>query len=167
MYPDVFIDYIKKRELYGPVSCLPTSVFFNGMVVGQQISAEIGSGKTLEIRLQAFGDTNELGEIKVFFEINGQPRVIKIIDKSVQITKQDHLKADENNKNHVGSPMPGLISSINVQVNQKVKKGDLLLTIEAMKMETGIYAEKNGKISDIFFKKGSQIDAKDLLLKFE
>ncbi|MBL4787562.1 MAG: hypothetical protein JKY60_00405, partial [Kordiimonadaceae bacterium] len=50
---------------------------------------------------------------------------------------------------------------------QKVKQGDLLMTIEAMKMETGIHAERDGTIKTVHAPSGSQVDAKDLLIEFE
>ena len=166
MYPKVFKEYVRIRQCYGPVSCLPTEVFFYGMQVGQEISAEIDSGKTLEIRLQAFGETNNEGEVKVFFELNGQPRVIRIRDSKTAETVKVSEKADAANLNHVGAPMPGIVTSLNVSVGEMVNAGDLLLTIEAMKMETGIYAEKSATIKMIYVSVGSQIDTKDLLVEF-
>ena len=167
MYPKVFTDYIKSKDVFGPVWCLPTEVFFYGMEAGQEISAEIDPGKTLEIRLQAFGDTNNEGEVKVFFELNGQPRVIRIRDAKTSKDVQVSEKADPTNLNHIGAPMPGIITSLNVVSGQKVKSGDLLLTLEAMKMETGIYAEKDNLVKEVYVNVGSQIDAKDLLIEFE
>ena len=167
MYPKVFQEYVGNRESYGPVSCLPTKVFFYGMEAGQEISVEIDPGKTLEIRLQAFGETNNEGEVKVFFELNGQPRVIRIRDYKSTQTVNVSKKAEPTNQNHVGSPMPGIITSVNVIAGQRVTAGDLLLTLEAMKMETGIYAEKSDTIKMVHVVVGAQIDAKDLLVEFE
>jgi pyruvate carboxylase len=167
MYPQVFTEYIKSNDKFGPVWCLPTEVFFYGMEAGQEISAEIDPGKTLEIRLQAFGETNNEGEVKVFFELNGQPRVIRIRDAKTSQDAQVSAKADSTNLNHIGAPMPGIITSLNVVTGQKVKSGDLLLTLEAMKMETGIYAEKDDLVKEVHVNVGSQIDSKDLLVEFE
>ncbi|PQM59929.1 MAG: pyruvate carboxylase [Rhodobacteraceae bacterium] len=167
MYPKVFQAFVKNRQVYGPVSCLPTDVFFYGMEAGQEISSEIDPGKTLEVRLQAFGETNNEGEVKVFFELNGQPRVIRIRDAKVADTVKTSEKADLNNVCHLGAPMPGIITSVNVVVGQKVIAGDLLVTLEAMKMETGLYAEKNAIIKHLHVSVGTQIDAKDLLVEFE
>ena len=47
-----------------------------------------------------------------------------------------------------------------------MKEGDLLLTIEAMKMETGLHAERDSTIKTVHVKTGGQIDAKDLLVEF-
>jgi pyruvate carboxylase len=63
--------------------------------------------------------------------------------------------------------MPGSVASVAVSVGQKVRAGDLLLTIEAMKMETGIHADREATIKALHVSPGSQIDAKDLLIELD
>jgi len=167
MYPKVFLDYMGRHRTYGPVRTLPTRTFFYGMEPGEQISAEIDPGKTLEIRLQAIGETDDKGEVKVFFELNGQPRVIRVPNRLVKATTQANPKAEQGNPNHVGAPMPGVVASVAVQVGQQVHEGDMLLTIEAMKMETGIHAERDAVVKAVHVQAGGQIDAKDLLVELE
>ncbi len=167
MYPKVFLDYMGRHRKYGPVRTLPTKNFFYGMEVGEEISAEIDPGKTLEIRCQAIGETNEEGEAKVFFELNGQPRVIRVADRRAKAATGTRPKADPANPAHVGAPMPGVVATVCVSAGQKVTRGDLLLTIEAMKMETGIHAESAGVIKALHVAPGAQIDAKDLLIELE
>lgn len=167
MYPKVFLDYKGRHRTYGPVRTLPTHTFFYGMKPGEEISAEIDPGKTLEIRLQTVGETGEDGEVKVFFELNGQPRVIRVANRLVKSTTVQRTKAEEGNANHVGAPMPGVVATVAVQAGAKVKEGDLLLTIEAMKMETGIHAERDASVMAVHVQPGSQIDAKDLLVELD
>ena len=165
MYPKVFLDYMGRHRTYGPVRTLPTKTFFYGMQPGEQIAAEIDPGKTLEIRLQAIGETDDKGEVKVFFELNGAPRVIRVKNRKVVATQAANPKAEAGNANHIGAPMPGVVSSVAVSVGQQVSEGDLLLTIEAMKMETGIHAERPATIKAVHAQPGGQIDAKDLLIE--
>ncbi|MCV6548608.1 MAG: pyruvate carboxylase [Cohaesibacter sp.] len=167
MYPKVFLDYMGRHRRYGPVRTLPTKTFFYGMEPREQITAEIDPGKTLEIRLLAVGETNEDGEVKVFFELNGQPRVIRVADAKVKASSVQRPKAESGNAKHVGAPMPGVVASLAVNAGQSVSEGDLLLTIEAMKMETGLHAEQDGTIKAVHAHAGGQIDAKDLLIEFE
>jgi len=167
MYPKVFMDYRTRHRLYGPVRTLPTRTFFYGMTQGEEITAEIDPGKTLELRLQAVGETSDDGDVKVFFELNGQPRVIRVANRLIKAKTAAKPKAAEGNPGHVGAPMPGSIASVAVTQGQKVKAGDLLLTIEAMKMETGIHAERAGTVKALLVHPGSQIDAKDLLIELE
>ena len=167
MYPKVFLDYMGRHRLYGPVRTLPTRTFFYGMQPGEEITSEIDPGKTLEIRLQAVGETTDDGEVKVFFELNGQPRVIRVPNRAIKAKTAAKPKAQEGNPNHIGAPMPGAVASVTVAVGQKVKAGDMLLTIEAMKMETGLHADRDATIKALFVQAGSQIDAKDLLIELE
>ncbi len=167
MYPKVFLDYMGRHRLYGPVRTLPTWNFFYGMDAGEEISAEIDPGKTLEIRLIALGETNEEGEVKVFFELNGQPRTIRVPNRKAKATSVARPKADPANADHLGAPMPGSVASVAVSVGQTVKPGDLLLTIEAMKMETGLHAERAATVRAVHVQPGAQIDAKDLLIELE
>ncbi len=167
MYPKVFLDYMGRHRIYGPVRTLPTLTFFYGMEPGEEITAEIDPGKTLEIRLSAVGDTHEDGEVRVFFELNGQPRVVRVPDRKVASEAKARPKAEPGNADHVGAPMPGVVASVAVKAGDTVKDGDMLLTIEAMKMETGLHAERDGVVKAVHVQPGGQIDAKDLLVEFE
>ncbi|WOI55336.1 pyruvate carboxylase [Palleronia sp. LCG004] len=167
MYPKVFTEYRLRNEEYGPVRVLPTETFFYGMEPGDEISAEIDPGKTLEIRMQALGDTSDQGEVKVFFELNGQPRTVRVPNRKLAGTSVANPKAEPGNPNHVGAPMPGVVASVHAEAGKAVSQGDLLLTIEAMKMETGIHAERDGTIKAVHVSNGTQIDAKDLLVEYE
>ncbi|MCG6904324.1 MAG: pyruvate carboxylase [Rhodobacter sp.] len=167
MYPKVFTDYMERHAIYGPVRTLPTKTFFYGMRPGEEITAEIDPGKTLEIRLQAVGEPHEDGSVRVFFELNGQPRVVRVADRKVTANAVVRAKADVKNSNHIGAPMPGVVATIAAVEGAEVKEGDLLLTIEAMKMETGIHAERDAIVKAVHVKAGSQIDAKDLLVELE
>ena len=167
MYPKVYTDYAKRHETYGPVRALPTHSFFYGMEPGEEIEIEIDSGKTLELRLQAVGETTDEGDVKVFFELNGQPRVIRVPNRQAKAKTAARPKAAEGNPGHIGAPMPGSIASLAVAVGQKVRPGDLLLTIEAMKMETGLHADRVAVVKALHVSPGTQIDAKDLLIELE
>ena len=165
MYPKVFVDYQKRHESYGPVRTLPTSAFFYGMEPGEEISAEIDPGKQLEIRLQAVGEVHEKGDVRVFFELNGQPRVVRVTHKVSAAASPETPKAEPGNPCHVAAPMPGTVASLAVEQGQHVGKGTLLLTIEAMKMETGIYSEIDGVVERLHVAPTRMIDAKDLLME--
>ena len=167
MYPKVFLDYMGRHRLYGPVRTLPTKTFFYGMEAGEEIAVDIDPGKTLEIRLQAVGETNEEGEVKVFFELNGQPRTIRVPNRKAKAVTAKRPKAVEGNADHIGAPMPGSIATVAVSTGQEIKAGNMLLTIEAMKMETGIHAERDCVVKAVHVKPGDQVDAKDLLVEFE
>ncbi len=167
MYPKVFLDYMGRHRSYGPVRTLPTRTFFYGMEPGEEISAEIDPGKTLEIRMITVGETTDDGDAKVFFELNGQPRTIRVPNRDVKAKTAQRPKADAGNPDHIGAPMPGSVAAVAVSVGTKVNPGDLLLTIEAMKMETGLHADRAAVVAAVHVQPGAQIEAKDLLIELE
>ena len=167
MYPKVFLDYMGRHRTYGPVRTLPTKTFFYGMAPAEQISVEIDPGKTLEIRLQAIGETDENGEARVFFELNGQPRTIRVTNRKVAANATKRPKAQAGVNTQIGAPMPGVISSVAVVAGQKVKSGVMLLTIEAMKMENILRAEKKGVVSKINAGAGDSLAVDTVIMEFE
>lgn len=60
--------------------------------------------------------------------------------------------------NSVTAPMPGTINAVKVVSGQQVKKGDVLFILEAMKMENEIYADKDGKVGQVFVQKGASVN---------
>jgi pyruvate carboxylase len=153
-----------------PISCirsvLPTQLFFYGMESGDEISIDIDRGKTLIVRFVAVSDSHEDGTKTVFFELNGQPRSVKVPDRTHVALKPPRRKANAGDAAHVGAPMPGTIATVAVAAGNKVAKGDLLVTIEAMKMETSVRADREGTIAEVVTKPGESVDAKDLLFVF-
>ncbi len=164
MYPKVFRDFAAMTRKFGDVSALPTPVFFHGMDPGQEITVELEKGKNLILRFLAMSEADENGERKLFFELNGQPRTIRIADRSVAPSRPAQPKAEDGNAAHVAAPMPGLVVTIAVREGQEVEKGDMLLSIEAMKMETAVRAEKAGTVKKICVAPGQQVEPKDLLM---
>jgi pyruvate carboxylase len=167
MYPDVFLKYSKARASYGEVEVLPTLEFFFGLEKDREIAIEIEAGKTLIVKLLTISDPHPDGSRIVFFELNGQPREVKIRDKALQAAVPSRPKADPGKSGHVGAPIPGAISSVAVELNAKVAKGDRLLVMEAMKMQSTIYAPVEGKVTQLLAAAGQNVEAKDLLLVIE
>ncbi len=165
MYPDVFGAFTKFEREYGDVSVLPTPAFFYGLKPGEEIAVEIEQGKTLFIKLINIGAPDKDGYRVVFFELNGMPREVTVTDKSLQTTKKARRKADPSKPLEIGAPIPGMVTNLDHGNGAKVAKGDKILTMEAMKMQTTIYAPCDGAIEELFVAAGDAVDAGDLLLK--
>jgi pyruvate carboxylase len=161
MYPKVFTEYRRHREEYGDVSVLPTHVYFYGMRPEEEIVCTMEDGRKVVIRYLTMGDTDDRGYRRV------EPSSVLIQDRGSESAHHENEKADSANPNHVGAPMPGIISTISVEVGQEVQRGDTLLTMEAMKMETSIKAERDATIRRVLARIGEQFDAKDLLVELE
>ena len=164
MYPKVFVDFAQVQRNYGELTPLPTSVFFYGMEAGQEINVTMAQGKALIIRYLGTSDPHDDSTRTVFFELNGQPRPIKIAGDSGTQARPPHPKAEKDHPEQLGSPMPGVITQIMVKVGDTVARGDTLMILEAMKMQSAIRAEQAGKVSRIAVSLGQQVDAKDLLI---
>jgi len=164
MYPKVYADYAEARSHYGRLSELPTPVFFYGMERGEEIAVDIDKGKTLVIRYLAASEPDEEGICRVFFELNGQQRMVKIVKKGMESKVKAHPKAEDGNLSHIAAPMPGMVISVAVRPGIKVERGDALVSIEAMKMESVIRAERAGTVEAVHVAIGSQVEAKDLMV---
>lgn len=168
LYPKVFTDFANHQARYSDVSVLPTTAFFYGMQPGEEISVEIEPGKTLILKFQTIGDPHEDGKRLVFFELNGQPRDVLVEDKSLGGgSGPARPKAEPGNPLHVAAPMPGAVVAVAVGVGEQVAAGQKLLTLEAMKMETTLYAERAARVAEVVTRAGTQVEAGDLLVRFE
>jgi pyruvate carboxylase len=167
MYPKVFVDFVKQQEKYSDLSVLPTNVFFYGQEPQQESAVEIEPGKTLIIKYLTMGEPHLDGSRTVFFDLNGQPRSTNVRDLSLEPEEKSRPKADRNDPAAIGAPMPGLVVTVAVKLGDKVAAGAKLLTLEAMKMETTLYAERDGKVTELLVTPGTQVDTNDLLLRLE
>ena len=167
MYPDVFVKFARNRQNWGDVDTLPTPQFYYGMERGDDITVELEPGKALAIKFQTVGEPHPDGTRTVFFELNGQPREVTVRDRSLDIKQPAKQKADPNQPGQVGAPIPGVVSTVAVELNQKIQKGDRLLVMEAMKMQSTVYAPLAGTVKQLLVQPGAHVEAKDLLLVIE
>lgn len=167
LYPKVFEEFAAHQIKYSDVSVLPTPLFFFGMERGEEVGIEIEPGKTLITKFLAVGEPHPDGRRTVFFELNGQPRSVTVLDRSLESQAEKRLKADAGNSKQVGAAMPGMIVTVAVQPGDQVAKGQKLLSLEAMKMETTLYAEQDGKVAQVHVHPGSQVETGDLLVTLE
>ena len=167
LYPEVFLKYVKFRHSFGDVSVLPTPQFFYGMRSGEEIAVDIEPGKTLVVKFLTVSEPHPDGSRTVFFELNGQPREVVVRDKSLRAAAPVHPKVNPSEPGHVGSPSPGVITSVFVQLSQNVERGEKLMMLEAMKMQSTIYSPLAGRISQLLVEPGQKVEAKDLLLVIE
>ncbi|MBT4951420.1 MAG: pyruvate carboxylase, partial [Pelagibacteraceae bacterium] len=167
MYPKVFEEFMQHQNNFSDTSVLSTELFFYGPLPDKEYSLPIDIGKNLIVRYLAKGEPNANGSSSVFFELNGQPRTVEVINKEFSKNITSKAKAEEGNNSHVGSPLPGQVAKIFVTEGAKVIKGDKVLVIEAMKMETIITAEKSGTIKKLHIGSGENVETKDLLIEIE
>jgi pyruvate carboxylase len=164
LYPEVFLKYDKFRQTYSDVGVLPTPAFFYGLKAGEEITVEIESGKSMIIKFLTTSEPHPDGTRTLFFELNGQPREVNVRDRALRVVERSHPKANAEDPGQVGAPTAGMVSSIAVQANHTVERGVKLLTLEAMKMQSNIYAPIAGRVTKVVVAPGQHVEAKDLLI---
>ncbi len=167
LYPQVFADFARHKQAYADTSILPTPAFLYGLEPGEEIAVDIEPGKTLIISFQTTGEPHEDGRRTVFFELNGQPREVTVTDRALEPETPRRPKADPNNLAHIAATMPGMVVNVAVRPGDLVAKGQKLLLLEAMKMQTTIAAERKGKIAEVHVRPGTQVETDDLLMRME
>lgn len=172
LYPDVFEDYIKFVLEYGDVSRMGSDVYFHGLNEGETSEIEVAEGRTLIVQLIEIGKLDEEGNRTLIYEINGNRREIKIKDKTavernVSVGGSLSKMADQSNKLEIGSSIPGTVIKVLVEPGQKVKEGESLIVIEAMKMETNIVASCDGEVEEVLAEEGKQVKSGQLLVKLK
>ena len=161
----VFAEFAKHLTQYSDVSVLPTPAFFYGLRRGEEISVEIESGKSLVIRLINVSEPDKDGRRTIIFELNGMTREASIVDKKITPQTKTRPKADLADTLQIGAPIPGLVTSIAVTVGQKVSRGDRLMMMEAMKMQTTVTAPVDGVVAELLCVVGETVESKDLLVR--
>ncbi|OBX22334.1 MULTISPECIES: pyruvate carboxylase [Bizionia] len=167
LYPKVFEQAHENYKLYGNLALVPTKNFFYGMKQREETLIELEPGKTIIVRLLSVGIPNEDGVRIVFFSVNGENRFVEVLDRSLNIKKEEHIKIDPENSNHIGAPLQGSLTKVLVKRGQQIKENDPLFIIEAMKMETTVTAFKAGKVKSIVLKEGTMVMQDDLVLSME
>jgi pyruvate carboxylase len=167
LYPKVYEEYAAHARKYSDTSGLPTPVFFYGQEIGEEFTVVIEEGKTLIIKFLTISEPHADGTRTVFFELNGQPRDVSVIDQSLEATAARAVQADPADPKQIGASMPGMVVTVGVKPGDKVTRGQKLFTLEAMKMETTITSDLAGRVADVLVKPGSRVEAGDLLLRLE
>ena len=163
-YPKVLEDYFKNRAEYGYLTRLGSHVYFHGLAVGETNRVNIEDGKTLVIKYLGLGDANEDGTRVVQFELNGMRREINVQDKHAKASVHAVEKADPDDPMQVGASIPGAVSKVLVKKGDEVKENDVLLIIEAMKMETSVVARADGVVGEVKVEAGDSVVAGQLLM---
>jgi pyruvate carboxylase len=166
LYPSVFQEWKEYEKVYGDVDILPTHVFLNPMKVGQEIEVEFGPGRSRVIKLVAIQDVDEeTGSRTVLFEVNGEQYYMTVSDQSMASTGVSREKAGAPGT--IGSPMPGVVVDVKVKAGDKIKEGDPVATLSAMKMETSVPSTAAGVVKRVLVNVGDKVDGDDLLVEVE
>ena len=165
LYPRVFDEYMEFRREFSDISLLPTRACLEPMRINEELSFDIERGKTLVVKLSAVGELGVDGKREVYFELNGQPRSIGILDRAATVEEVTRPKADPKEEGHIGAPMLGSVVAVRVRDGAEVESGAPLLVLSAMKMETVVTAPLSGCVTEICVAAGDEVRAGDLLVR--
>ncbi|MDW5287962.1 biotin/lipoyl-containing protein [Formosa sp. PL04] len=93
------------------------------------------------------------------------PRLVRTASKAAP--EPVKINNPSSAKTTISAPIPGIILSLNIKVGDTVKEGDLLLVLEAMKMENNIISEKSGVVSAVNVKVGQQVLQSEVMIELE
>ena len=165
MYPQLVVDYLEHRANYADVSLIPTAPFLYGMKIGEETEVEIEPGKRLLIKLLAVSDLDpETGKRDVFFELNGIPRTVKVLDQAAGKKERRNKRADKGNPDELGAPMSGTLVKYLVKAGDRVTKGQKLCLLEAMKMESAVTSPRDAKVAACELGEKTAVQVGDLLV---
>ncbi|KAI8981409.1 pyruvate carboxylase [Pilobolus umbonatus] len=165
MYPLVFADYRDMVDQYGDLSVIPTRYFLSKPELGEEFQVEIESGKTLIIKLLTVGSVNANGKCDVYFELNGEARIVGITDRNSSAEVAVRERANPSEVGDIAAPMSGLLIELKVKEGDKISVGDPLAILSAMKMETIVTAPIAGKVKRIVAMSGDEVNSGDLIVQ--
>jgi len=163
LFPGPTREFVESRERYGDTSVLPTVDWLYGLRAGDEHEIVLEPGKTLLLGLEAIGEPDERGYRTVMCTINGQLRPVIVRDRSIHVDAPIQEKADPDDPSHVAAPFQG-VATVVVAEGDPVEAGQVVATIEAMKMEASITAPAAGKVSRVVVTRPQSVEGGDLLL---
>ncbi len=164
LFPKPTQEYRAHRDSYGDTSVLDTKDFFYGLEPDAEHVAELEPGVQLLVRLEAISDPDETGHRTVLTTLNGQLRPVQVRDRSIESDVKVAERAEEGNDRHVAAPFAGAVT-LQVKQGDEVAEGDTVATIEAMKMEASITAQRSGTVTRLAISRVQQVEGGDLLLE--
>lgn len=171
MYDKVFDKFITDRREKGDFRNMGSDIFFHGLALGETAEVKLKVGQPLIVSFEDMKEPDEAGNRDLAYTINGNRRVVTIKDnqaltKSV-VSGSSIQYANNDDPNEIGANIPGNIIKVLVEKGDKVKEGQPIAIIEAMKMETNVISPKNGVIEKIFIKEGDMVKSGQLIAMLE
>ncbi|MHB1490262.1 MAG: biotin/lipoyl-containing protein, partial [Cellulomonas sp.] len=163
LFPGPTKDYETSRTSYGHVSVLSTIGYLHGMSPGEEIEIELERGVRLLVGLEAIGEPDERGLRTVMFTMNGQLRPIQVRDRAIDVDVSASEKADPGHPGHIAAPFAGAVTPV-VQEGQAVQAGQVVATVEAMKMEAAITTSVGGRVQRVAIGAVQQLEGGDLVM---
>ncbi|WP_419840299.1 pyruvate carboxylase [Candidatus Poriferisodalis sp.] len=163
LFPTPSAAQAENSERYGDLSVLPSLLFWYGLDPhADDTAVALGPGVRLLLGLRSISEPNDEGIRMVSFRVNGQPRDIDTLDRTVAADSPTHARADSSVPGHVAAPFRGSVN-VSVAEGDLVSTGEVIAVIEAMKMESSISAPVTGTVVAIAAAPGALLEPGDLI----
>jgi len=166
LFPGPTAEFEALRDKYGDISVIGTKDYLYGLRLGEETVIEVEPGVSLYVSLETISEPDDHGIRTVMISLNGQVRPVSIKDESIKVTVVTAEKADPSTPGHIGAPFSGVVT-LGVKEGDRVAEGQTVATIEAMKMEAGISATREGVVARLAIPPTQQVEAGDLLMVVE
>lgn len=166
LFPGPTAEFEALRDKYGDISVIGTKDYLYGLRLGEETVIEVEPGISLYVSLETISEPDDHGIRTVMISLNGQVRPVSIKDESIKVTVVTAEKADPSTLGHIGAPFSGVVT-LGVKEGDRVAEGQTVATIEAMKMEAGISATREGVVARVAIPPTQQVEAGDLLIVVE
>jgi len=166
LFPAPTAAYKEVVESFGDVSVITTRDYLYGLPLGEESVVDIAPGVSLYVSLESISEPDDRGMRTVVASLNGQMRPISIRDRSIEVQVTQAEKADPGNSRHIAAPFSGVVT-VSAEVGEAVSEGQVVATIEAMKMEAGISTSVSGTVKRWAIPKTQQVEAGDLILEID
>jgi len=166
LFPAPTAAYKEVVESFGDVSVIKTRDYLYGLPLGEESVVDIAPGVSLYVSLESISEPDDRGMRTVVASLNGQMRPISIRDRSIEVQVTQAEKADPGNSRHIAAPFSGVVT-VSAEVGEAVSEGQVVATIEAMKMEAGISTSVSGTVKRWAIPKTQQVEAGDLILEID
>ncbi len=166
LFPGPARQFEEQRETYGDLSVIDTLDYLYGLRSGVEHVVEIETGVNLIVGLEAIGEADDKGMRTVMTVINGQLRPVFVRDRSITVERRSAEKADPTDAGQVPAPFSGVVT-LKVAQGDTVEAGQVVASIEAMKMEAAITCSVAGTVGRVAIPVTQQVDAGDLLVVIE
>jgi pyruvate carboxylase len=163
LFPGPARDFAESSERYSDLSLLHTRDFLYGLEFDVEHEVQLREGVRLLLRVQSIGQPDERGIRTVMCTINGQLRPVPVRDRSVSSDAPAKERADPSQPGHIGAPFDGVVSPA-VTVGDAVAAGDVVATIEAMKMEASITTPLAGTVQRVALDGPRTVEGGDLVV---
>jgi len=163
LFPALFLEYARHRDRFGDVSTLPTPAFLYGLSEGDDIEVETAPGRRHVIGLLARTEPDAGGFVTLFATLDGRLQMVKVATPAATV-QGARAQVQDGNSAHVSAGLAGTVVAVAVRPGQVVARGETLLAIEAMKMETHIIAERDAIVAEVYVAPGDAVGPRDLLI---